>query len=227
MLLTRRLKVIVTLVILSTPLFPRLACSQDSSTPDSRVESELAAMGKRGAVIARARDQVLTILQEENACTAWFRQADPDPAGVFQSLHYEIGSGKPAYIFRMADGRGEQFYKQPWAARTTENGGPNSTVELNANGPFFNYISPVMEVRPGGIPVRPAGLQRLAIASFRGETNEAQMTALLHELGHIIGRLPEDDDSWDGRSSRNTAEVLRHCKDEIRRKAKGSSRRTD
>ncbi len=72
-------------------------------------------MGKRGAVIARAREQVLTILQEENACTAWFRQADPDPAGVFQSLHYEIGSGKPAYIFRMADGRGEQFYKQPWA----------------------------------------------------------------------------------------------------------------
>jgi hypothetical protein len=38
---------------------------------------------------------------------------------------------------------------------------------------------------------------------------------MLHELAHIIGRIPEDDDSWNRRSSQNTDEVLRHCKKEI------------
>lgn len=41
-----------------------------------------------------------------------------------------------------------------------------------------------------------------------------------HEFGHIIGRLPEDDDSWDEQSARNTAEVLRHCRSEIRSTAR-------
>src|SRR5712671_4800530 len=62
----------------------------------------------------------------------------------------------------------------------------------------------------------PAGNRMLTISSYNGDTPEAQITILLHELGHIIGRLPEDHDSWDGRSLRNTSEVSRHCKSETR-----------
>jgi len=51
----------------------------------------------------------------------------------------------------------------------------------------------------------------LTISSYNGNTPEVQITILLHELGHIIGRLPEDD-----RSIRNTSEMSRHCKSETR-----------
>jgi hypothetical protein len=71
---------------------------------------------------------------------------------------------------------------------------------------------------------RPAGNRLLVISSYAGNTPEAQITILLHELGHIIGRLPEDDDSWDGRSIRNISEVSRHCKTETRAAAHNSPR---
>jgi len=64
----------------------------------------------------------------------------------------------------------------------------------------------------------------LRVASYAGNSAPAQITALLHEFGHIIGRLPEDDDSWDGQSARNTAEVLRHCRSEIRSTARKPAR---
>jgi hypothetical protein len=81
-----------------------------------------------------------------------------------------------------------------------------------------------MQLDPGGTFARPGGNLMLTIASYNGNTPEAQITILLHELGHIIGRLPEDDDSWDGRSVRNTSEVSRHCKSETRAAAHNSSR---
>jgi predicted Zn-dependent protease len=70
----------------------------------------------------------------------------------------------------------------------------------------------------------PRGNLTLTISTYNGDTPEAQITILLHELGHIIGRLPEDDESWDGRSLRNTAEVSRHCKIETRAAAHNGSR---
>jgi hypothetical protein len=42
---------------------------------------ELSALGKLGDTIARAREQVIDILQNRNACAAWFQEADPDPPG--------------------------------------------------------------------------------------------------------------------------------------------------
>jgi predicted HD phosphohydrolase len=58
------------------------------------------------------------------------------------------------------------------------------------------------------------------VGSYSGNTAEAQIAILLHELGHIVGRLPDDSDSWDGRSSQNTLEILSHCKPEIRAAAR-------
>jgi hypothetical protein len=173
---------------------------------------ELSALGKHGDEIARAREQVLGILHEQNACTVWFQEADPEPADVFQSLHFEIEVGGPSRIYGGRNGAGQQLFKHPWAAKSYENSGRNSTVLLNANGSFFQSTSMLMEVDSGGMLARPVGNRPLMVSRYGGDTPEAQIVILLHELGHIIRRLPEDDDSLDGRSSRNTSEVLRHCK---------------
>jgi hypothetical protein len=191
---------------------------------DDRVVLELSALGKRGETIVRAREQVLGILQQGNACTAWFQQAEPDPAEVFRSLHFELEMGEPRYVYGMRDSERGQILKHPWAAKSIENGGPNSTILLNASGPFFNGTSVVMQLDPRGMLARPDGNRPLTVSSYDGNTPEAQITILLHELGHITGRLPEDDDSWDGRSSRNTSELLRHCKAETRAAAHHSPR---
>jgi hypothetical protein len=163
-------------------------------------------------------------LRHGNACTAWFQEADPDPAEVFRSLHFELDMRGPSYVYGMRDGRRGQLFKHPWAARSFEYGGRNSFILLNPNGPFFNRTSTVMQLDPRGMPPRPSGNRLLAVASYNGNTPEAQITILLHELGHIIGRLPEDDDSWDGRSFRNTSEVWRHCKAETKATVHNSSR---
>jgi hypothetical protein len=200
------------------------AYSDTTSNSDDRIVLELSALGKRGETILRAREQVLDILQHGNACTAWFQQADPDPAEVFRSLHFELEMREPPYVYGIRDSEHGQLFKHPWGARSIENGGRDSTILLNANGPFFNRTSVVMQLNPRGIQARPEGIRPLMISSYQGNTPEAQITILLHELGHIIGRLPADHDSWDGLSSRNTSEVLRHCKPETRAAARNTPR---
>lgn len=220
------LRAIVAAAVLTVLLIPEPARSQSASTADDPVSAELAAMGKRGQVIAVARQQTLAILQSENACSAWFRETDPDSAEVFRSLHYEITEHEPAFIFHLKDGQGGGPFKHPWAARSTQNAGQNSTVGLNSGGPFFNASSQVLEVDSKSTLQWPAGVHRLVIASFLGNSPGARITTLLHELGHIIGRIPADSDSWDGLSSRNTEEVLRHCKHDIRDAASESTYRS-
>jgi len=216
-----RLRVIAAAILAGTLFAPSPSYSESVSKIDDRFMLELSALGKQGDTIARAREQVLEILQQGNACTAWFQDADPDPAEVVRSLHFALEMRGPWYVFGILDSRGGQFFKHPWAARSIENGGRGSTILLNANGPFFNRTSFVMQM-----PTRPDANRLLTVSSYQGNTPEAQITILLHELGHIIGRLPEDDDSLDGRSSRNTSEVVRHCRIEIRATAHNSPRGT-
>jgi hypothetical protein len=190
--------------------------SHAERTPDhdEPILLELSALGKHGDTIARAREQVLGILQQNNACSAWFQESDPDPSEVFRSLHFELEASGPSYVYAMRDADRGLLYKHPWAAKAFENAGRDSTIFLNANGPFFNRTSRIMQLDPGGIIARPTGNLVLAISPYTGNSPGAQIIILLHELGHITGRLPSDDDSWDGRSARNTTEVLRHCKAE-------------
>jgi hypothetical protein len=220
----RRQRAIAASVLFCLLLAPSRSYSERTPNHDDRVELELSALGKQGDTIARARGQVIEILQNGNACTAWFQEADPNPAEVFRSLHFELEMSGSSYVYGMRDNERGEFLKHPWGARSIENSGRNSTILLNAGGPFFNRSSVVMQLDPRGLLLRPTGIRPLTVGSYQGDTPEAQITILLHELGHIVGRIPEDDDSWDGRSSQNTAEVLRHCKIETRAAAHNSPR---
>ena len=217
----RRRRVITAAALAATLFVSSPSYPESVSKVDDGLMLELSALGKQGDTIARAREQVLEILQPGNACTAWFQAADPDPAEVVRSLHFALEMRGTSYVYGIRDNHGGQFFKHPWAARSIENGGPGSTILLNANGPFFNRTSFVMQM-----PAWHDGDFLLTVSSYQGNTPEAQITILLHELGHIIGRLPEDDDSLDGRSSRNTSEVLRHCRTEIHAAAHNSPRGT-
>jgi len=216
---------VIALAVLACVLFaPNRSYSERTPNRAEPVVLELSALGKHGDTIARAREQVLEILQYGNGCPVWFQEADPDATEVFRSLHFELEMRGPSYVYGMRDNERGQLFKHPWAARSIENGGLNSTILLNANGPFFNRTSEIMQLDPRGMLLQPGGNRLLVVSSYAGNTPEAQITILLHELGHIIGRLPEDDDSWDGRSIRNTSEVSRHCKSETRAAAHNSPR---
>src|ERR1700675_736955 len=74
----------IAVAVLSCTLFaPNPSHAEQKSDRDERILLELSPLGKAGDTIARAREQVLEILQQNNACTAWFQESDPDPAEVF------------------------------------------------------------------------------------------------------------------------------------------------
>jgi hypothetical protein len=161
-------------------------------------------------LVARTREQVLEILNGKNTCADWFRQSNPETVDVFRSLHYRLDMSGSSDIYASRDDRGRLILKYPWGAKSDEFGGVDSTIVLNREGPFFVGVSRVTQG-----PASASGWIQVMLGPFVGNTTEARMTIVLHELGHIVGRLPEDDGSWDGRSSRNTAEMLQHCKSEI------------
>jgi hypothetical protein len=214
--LARTLQAITIVGILAGALFPARAFPEDLPGDDDRVSIELATMGKRGATIARVREHTLTILRAESGCSDWFERANPEAADIFRSLHYEVVESESASTFHQQDGHGAELWKDPWAATSFDYGGRNSTIRLNTNGAFFRGLSPVVEMGPRRWLQPPVAHRILQVAWFSGDTLQAQITILLHELGHVIGRIPKDSDSWDGRSAENTTEVLRHCRDQIR-----------
>jgi hypothetical protein len=182
---------------------------------DQGTQEELPTERKRREVISTARERTLQILKGENACSAWFRDMDADPGDTFESVEIVPDESGPGYVHGLKEIGQPEIYKHPYVARTREWAGRNATIELNTNGAFFKRVSAVLEQDRKDGPMRPGGLHALQVASYSGNSVHAQVTTLLHEFGHIIGRLPEDDDSWNGESARNTDEVLRHCRPEI------------
>jgi len=202
-------------------------CSTNTSSAGNRDcdQDNSAAMlspplGQRGSLIAQVRELTLEILQSDNTCSAWFEEADPDAADVFRSLRYYIETNGTSDIYSIRDNFGDLYFMHPWGARTREYAGKNSFILINANGPFFIRKSRVIPSDPKQAATSPIGSIPVLMGPYTGATPEAQITIMLHELGHITGRLPEDNNSWDGSSSRNTSEVLRHCKKEIHQVAR-------
>jgi len=208
-------------------LFPSLGYSQSESAlrilhvvhselrDNGVVPTELFAFGQRGDLIADARLRALAILEENNSCTAWFQQADPDPAGILRSVHYTVDLSGPSNIYVFRNYSGEALLKHPWGATSVEYAGRNAFVRINGNGPFFVRASRVEGLSLLAGPTPLSSWHTLVIGPYPAATPEARIAMLLHELGHIVGRLPADTDSCDGQSSRNTIEVLRHCKAQI------------
>ena len=88
-LFVQRRRAIAAAVLLWALFVPSRSYSQCATSDDGRVALELANLGKQGDTIAQ-RKQTLEILQNRNACSAWFQEADPAPAEVFRSLHLEL-----------------------------------------------------------------------------------------------------------------------------------------
>jgi hypothetical protein len=197
-------------------LFSGAAYPQDRPvTKSDPAVSQLLALGKPGLAITMARDEVLEILQRRNSCSAWLAQTDADPAATFASLEFSVDAQGPRYVIGMRSPSGEMLFKHPYSASTYENAGRHAIVRLNANGPFFVRMGRVLTQEVVGSFFQPDGWRTFQVDSYPGDTLAAQMTILLHELGHVVGRIPEDPDEWSGQSARNTTEVLRFCRAEI------------
>jgi hypothetical protein len=183
------------------------------------VPAELSALGKAGVKIVRAREGVLAILRADNACTEWFASKDATPAATFQSLSFILDKHGPQDIFESALAESILLWRQPYVARATQDGGPHTAITINANGAFYRPQGNVLKVFQEGGPVQSDGSRLLTVGSYRGDTLQAEMVTLLHELGHIIDLLPEDADNLDGKSVKNTDAVLRHCREEVEMRA--------
>src|SRR5882757_6111887 len=163
-------RLIAAAVLLCVLFAPSQSYSDCTPSHEERVGLELSALGKRGDTTARARGQVLEILQYGNGCAVWFQEADPDAAEVFRSLHFKLEMRGTSYVYGMTDNERGQLFKHPWAARSIEKGGRDSIIQLNANGPFFNHTARIMQLDPGGVFLRPGGNLMLTISSYNGDT---------------------------------------------------------
>jgi len=184
------------------------------------VQENLASMGKPGQKILRARERVLEILEGENGCSAWFREKDANPAATFRTLSYEL-DGKGEEVVRESDGTGyTKLFRSPYVARVIQADGSYATITINMKGAFFSTTASVVKEHGDGGPWRLHGARELRVGPYAGETLHAQVLALLHEFGHLVDLLPTDEGDQDGKSVRNTNEVLRFCREEIESKVK-------
>jgi hypothetical protein len=195
--------------------FPDVSGSFPCNELPNTVPAELSALGKAGLKIERAREKVLEILRSENACTEWFEAKDASPAVTFQSLNFSLDQNGQHNIFESKESESRFMLKQPYVARATQDGGAHTAITINAYGAFYRTQGQVQKISQEGLPLQLDGTRVLTVGSYSGNTLPAQMVTLLHEFGHIIDLLPEDADNLDGKSGRNTDEVLRHCRSEV------------
>jgi len=182
---------------------------------ENTVLSGLQALGRKGRSILAARAYVLEILASENACTVWFREGAGDPAATFSTLSFNVDSKTVDYVIeRTDDGRLEAFVN-PYVAAVVQDGGEYQAIILNAGGAFFHSAAKVVRLAKGGGPLEFHGFRRLNVGPYMGDTLQARLTTMLHELGHVLGLLPLDTNDVNGQSAANTAQVVRHCGAEI------------
>jgi hypothetical protein len=177
--------------------------------------ANLEAMGKAGQKISRAREKVLEILGTENACSAWFREKDANPAATFRTLRFELDLHGEEFIRESRDAGPLDIFRNPYVARVIQGDGPNGTVTINPKGAFFSAMARVVETNKEGGPPNMRGVRLLHVGPYAGDTLPAQAVTLLHEFGHVLDILPTDQDNVDGKSVQNTYEVLRYCSAEL------------
>jgi hypothetical protein len=187
------------------------------------VQAKLEAMGKAGQKISRAREKVLEILGMENACSAWFRVKDANPAATFRTLRFELDLHGEEFIRESRDMGALNLFRSPYVAKVMQGDGAYGTITINTKGAFFSDASQVLEVNKDGGPASMRGMKLLHVGPYDGDTLPAQVVALRHEFGHVIDLLPTDEDNRDGKSVQNTHEVLRYCSVEVNSLSKRST----
>jgi hypothetical protein len=188
--------------------------------PRDLIQGDLAAKGKQGQKILRARERVLEILQTENACSAWFREKDSNPAATFRTLNFEIDRQGEDSVRESKVSGGMTIFRSPYVARVTQADGSYGTITINTKGAFFSPVAMLFEVQWEGGPLMLRGTRSIGVGPYEGDTFHAQILTLLHEFGHIVDLLPTDEDDRDGKSVENTGEVLRFCRAEVESKGK-------
>lgn len=188
-----------------------LTCNE----PVDTVVAELSGLGKAGVKIRRAREEVLDILGSGNACAEWFATKDRSSLETFRSLSFLLDKHGQHEVLESQPSESMQVWRQPYVASALQAGGAHTAITINAYGAFYRPQGTVLKTAQEGGPVQPDGTHLLKVGSYLGGTQPAQVVTLLHEFGHIIDLLPEDRDNLDGKSVRNTDEVLRHCGAEV------------
>ena len=184
------------------------------------IPAQLSAIGKHGSEILQARGKVLGILESSNTCSAWYQEKDPDAAATFRMIRFDLD--------RKADGSVQEshgpgslvVFRSPYVASVIQGDGANATITLNAQGAFFRVMARVVGLSNDGGPFEYRGQRTLRVGPYDGNTSQAQIVTLLHEFGHALDLLPSDENDTDGKSVRNTEEVLRHCHAEVDSKSK-------
>jgi len=202
------------------PCHPAKPSQIGCEAPRDLVQDGLAAMGKPGQKILRARDKVLEILQGENACSEWLRQKDANPADTFRTLNYAVDRHGEEFVHFWKNSPSQYTYRDPYVASVRQDTGAYATITLNAGGAFFQSQAAALEVVKERGEVRTIIPRSVGIGPYPGNSLSAQTLALLHEFGHVINLLAVDFDNEGGKSVENTAEVLRYCRAEIDSKAR-------
>jgi hypothetical protein len=198
-----------------SPCNPATLAQSGCYPPRDLVQENLQALGKTGQIILPGRERVLEILQSENACSAWFREKDANPAAVFRTLSFVIDRQGEEFAQETQRPGGLKMVRYPYVARVFQADGSYATVTINANGAFFAPMAGVVE--GGSRTVR--GGRELRVGPYKGNSLRAQVLTLLHEFGHLVDLLPADGGDQEAKSAQNTAEVLRFCRAEIESKA--------
>ena len=191
--------------------------------PRDLVQEDLAAIGKAGQKILRARDRVLEILQTENACSAWFREKDSNPADTFRTLKFEVAGKGGEFVLESKDPDNMIIFRNPYVAKVFQGDGRYATITINLKGAFFSPVAMVAEVQKEGSPWNLRGVRVLGVGPYGGGSLHAQILALLHEFGHLVDLLPTDEGDQDGKSVQNTSAVLRFCRAEVESKIRRST----
>jgi hypothetical protein len=184
------------------------------------VQEDLATMGKTGQKILRARERILEILQGENTCSAWFREKDSNPADAFRTLSFEIDSRGEEFVLKSKGADNVTIFRNPYVARVFQADGRYGRITINTKGAFFFPVAMVIEPQGEGRLWISRGVRSLGVGPYGGDSMHAQILTLLHEFGHLVDLLPTDEGDQDGKSARNTGEVLRFCRSEIESKVR-------
>ena len=187
------------------------------SREEDPVESRLASLGEYGRTIDDARNEVLAIFETDNSCSGWYLRESPDARAVFRSLYFVVDSHGSNDIVKAQGGLGGWVFVHPYVARVGQSVSPGSEITLNANGAFFQRRAPVRLLAIADSIGFKQTQRVLVVGPYDGGTIRAQVLTLLHEFGHVMNLLPVDAAVPNGPeiSTRNTREVLLHCKPEI------------